>query len=208
MDEIASQTVLAIDTSGPRLQLALAGDGFCEIFIEDIARGHAEILFDRIAKLFAASNLTYNALTRLAVTTGPGSFTGLRIGIAAARGLGLARKIPTIGIPNLFALSLNPAQGPVDVVLDARRNEYYVQSFSAPGVPESQATLLAGEAALASYPREGINCITDAQVNIEKLAQFALSADPKEYPPDPTYVRAADAKPQSTKLIARAGQAL
>lgn len=204
MAETSSDLVLAIDTSGPRLQLALAGEAGAEVLIEEIAKGHAEILFGRIAALLAENQRAYADLTRIAVTTGPGSFTGLRIGISAARGLGLALNIPVIGVPNLFALSLSTAHGPIDVVLDARRSEYYVQSFIAPGVPDSQPALIPGEAALASYPRPDATCITDPQVDIAHLAQFALSADPAIYPPDPTYIRAADAKPQTTKLIARA----
>ena len=73
-------------------------------------------------------------LARIAVTTGPGSFTGLRIGLSAARGIGLARAIPVVGVPSLLAISLSaPAGKPVSVLLDARRGEAYFQSFSAPG---------------------------------------------------------------------------
>lgn len=204
MTETTSHLVLAIDTSGPRLQLALAGEDNVEVLIEEIAKGHAEILFDRVQTLLTRASATYADLTHISVTTGPGSFTGLRIGISAARGLAVALKIPVVGVPNLFALSLSVETGPVDVILDARRSEYYVQSFSAPGVPASKAALIPVEAALASYPDPGATAITDPQVDIAKLANFARTADPAKFPPDPTYIRAADAKPQTTNLIARA----
>ena len=77
-------TLLAIDTAGPRLQLALRVDGAVDVSIDEIAQGHAEVLFPRIDALLARNGLTYADLERVAVTTGPGSFTGLRIGISAA----------------------------------------------------------------------------------------------------------------------------
>ncbi len=206
MSVTAAETVLAIDTSGPRLQLALAGDRLAVRAVEEMAKGHAEILFDRIGRLLAENQIAYHQLTRLAVTTGPGSFSGLRIGISAARGLGLALNLPVIGVPNLLALSLGAEPGqPVDVVLDARRSEFYVQSFSAPGKPETPPALLPGEVVLANYPAKGTGMVSDPQVDILRLAEFALEVDPAAFPPDPAYVRAADAKPQTTKLVARAG---
>lgn len=64
---------LAIDTAAPRLQLALLlADGHCEVLVEDIAKGHAEILFNRINTLLARNGAGYDALARIATTTGPG----------------------------------------------------------------------------------------------------------------------------------------
>lgn len=205
MSARSSEIVLAIDTSGPRLQLALAGGELAACHVEDIAKGHAEILFDRIGQLLAEQGVTYGQLTRLAVTTGPGSFTGLRIGISAARGLALALDLPVIGMPNLLALSLGAEPGqPVDVVIDARRDEFYAQSFAGPGAPQTPPALLTGEAARTRYPHEGASMISDPQVDILRLAAFAVGADPAAFPPDPTYIRAADAKPQSGKQVERA----
>src|SRR4051812_38337864 len=100
--------ILAIDTAAPRLQLAvLRGDGGFDTLIEDMATGQAERLFPALAELLARSNASYSDLARIAVTTGPGSFTGLRIGLSAARGLALALGIPVVGIPSLLALSLS-----------------------------------------------------------------------------------------------------
>lgn len=204
MENNSPPLVLAIDTSGPRLQLALAGDALSEILVEEIAKGHAEILFDRIGAILDRISKTYQDLTRIAVTTGPGSFTGLRIGISAARGLGLSLGLPVIGVPNLLALSFGQGDAPLDVVLDARRDEYFVQHFSGDGAPTSKATLMPAQDAQNTYPREGIKMISNPKVDIARLASFALLADPASYPPDPTYIRAADAKPQSGKQIERA----
>lgn len=199
---MSSPVLLAIDTAGPRLQLALLKDGSADIEIIDLARGHAEILFGEIAGLLARNALEYAGLTHLAVTTGPGSFTGLRIGLSAARGLGLALGVPVIGVPTLLALSLTaPIGEPVTVSIDARRNEAYRQDFSAPGLPVSEP--LAVPIADATL-NAASNHVTDPQVNIEQLARFAANVDPEEWSPMPLYVRAADAKPQEGAMIARA----
>ena len=197
-----SPTTLAIDTAAPRLQLAvLTGDGRVEVSVDDIATGHAEILFDRLAGLLGRAGLGHGDVERIAVTTGPGSFTGLRIGLSAARGLGLARRLPVVGIPSLLAISL-AAEGPVTVLLDARRSEAYVQHFSAPGVPAGPAQLLPMEVAQASVP-QGNAVLSSPFVDIEKMVRFAASVDPADYPPHAAYVRDADAKPQTAARIAR-----
>ena len=77
-------TLLAIDTAGPRLQLALLVDERVETVIEDMAQGQAERIFPAIQQLLDRNGATYDDLDRIAVTTGPGSFTGLRIGLSAA----------------------------------------------------------------------------------------------------------------------------
>src|SRR5262245_17922178 len=103
----AMTTVLAIDTAGPRLQLALLIGERTDTLVEDMAQGQAERLFPALEELLARNNTAYADLDRVAVTTGPGSFTGLRIGLSAARGLRLALGIPVVGVPTLFAISLN-----------------------------------------------------------------------------------------------------
>jgi len=194
---------LGIDTAAPRLQLAvLRGDGATDLSIDDIATGHAEILFDRLAALLARNGLSHADVERIAVTAGPGSFTGLRIGLSAARGLGLARRLPVLGIPSLFALSLGVEAGPVTVLLDARRGEAYFQSFSAPGVAETEPQLLPIEAA-RSRVRPGAHLIESPFVDLATMVRFAATADPETYPPHAAYIRDADAKPQDAARIPR-----
>lgn len=194
---------LAIDTAAPRLQLALLrADGAADLSTDDIAKGHAEILFDRLATLLVRNGLTHADVERIAVTTGPGSFTGLRIGLSAARGLGLARNLPVLGIPSLLALSLGAAAGPVTVLLDARRGEAYFQAFSAPGVAESEPQLLPIEEA-RSRIRPGAPLIESPFVDLGAMVRFAATADPKTYPPHAAYIRDADAKPQDAAKIPR-----
>lgn len=203
--ETNSETLLAIDTAGPRLQLALVLDGKTDVLVEELAKGHAEIIFDRIAQLLARNNSTYENLTRIAITTGPGSFTGLRIGLSAGRGLGLSLDIPVIGVPVLLAMSLSAPKGqPVSILRDARRDEAYVQNFSAPGMPLTDPTVLPTAAARAKVP-QGTTCLEPDRVDIALLAAFAATAGAADFPPTPCYVRAADAKPQTKAKVARAG---
>lgn len=194
---------LAIDTAAPRLQLALLrADGMVDTVVVDIAKGHAEILFDHVAELLARHGLDYPDLQRVAVTTGPGSFTGLRIGLSAARGLGVARKVPVLGIPSLLALSLAAGPGPVAVLLDARRDEAYFELFPAPGISVKGPQLLPMASARMAIP-EGVQRIEQPFVNIGAMARFAASADPAQFPPHACYVRDADAKPQDAARIPR-----
>lgn len=194
---------LAIDTAAPRLQLALAlDDGQVDVLVEDIAKGHAEILFDRIETLLARNHVTYADLDRIAVTTGPGSFTGLRIGLSAARGLGLARKIPVLGIPSLLAVSLAAAHGPVAVLVDARRDEAYLELFAAPGEVGDGPRLVPMADARAGIPA-GAQVIETPFADIGAMARFAAAADPLAFPPHAAYIRDADAKPQDAARVPR-----
>lgn len=197
---------LAIDTAAPRLQLGLLrADGALDRSIDEIAQGHAELIFSRIAALLARNGLGYGDIERLAVTTGPGSFTGLRIGLSAARGLGLALRVPVVGIPSLLALSLAaPAGADCAVLVDARRNEAYFQRFSPRGPSDPAPRLLPMDAARALVP-PGAMLLETPFVAIDALARFAAGVDPALYPPEACYVRDADAKPQDKARIARTG---
>jgi tRNA threonylcarbamoyladenosine biosynthesis protein TsaB len=189
-----ASVVLAIDTTGPRLQLALRrADGVVDTVSEPMDKGQAEAIFPAIAALLQRNALGYTDLARIAVTTGPGSFTGLRIGLSAARGLGLARSIAVIGVPTLTALSLARSGNPFRIVVDARRGEAYAQDFLGPATPASPAALV---------PSTG-ETLGDPVVPIADLARFAANADPALWPPTPFYLRDADAKPQDAARLPR-----
>jgi tRNA threonylcarbamoyl adenosine modification protein YeaZ len=195
--------LLAIDTAAPRLALAvLHNNDRVDSLVEDMATGQAERLFPALDELLTRAGVSYKNLTRIAVTTGPGSFTGLRIGLSAARGLGLALNIPVVGVPSLFALSLAAQCDPVAVLLDAKRGEAYFQTFSGPGIPIGDAALLPMDEARRLVPSNAVT-ITSALVDIAALARFATTADPADYPPEAAYIRDADAKPQEKFRIAR-----
>ena len=196
---------LAIDTAAPRLQLGLLlADGRVDVSVEDMATGQAEAIFGRIAELLDRNGLGYGDLDRVVTTTGPGSFTGLRIGLSAARGIGLARGIPVVGVSSLVALSLG-VDGPSTVLLDARRDEAYFQIFAGPALPTTGADLLPMMIAQAAVV-PGMTLITSPFIDIAALARHGATLDPAGNPPEPNYIRDADAKPQTAARIERRGK--
>lgn len=195
---------LAIDTAAPRLQLGLLlADGRVDVSVDELATGQAELIFARIAALLDRNGLGYADLERVVTTTGPGSFTGLRIGLSAARGIGLARGIPVVGVSSLVALSLGAA-GPSTVLLDARRDEAYFQIFAGPALPTTAADLLPMMIAQAAVV-PGTTLITSPFIDIAALARHGATLDPAGNPPEPNYIRDADAKPQTAARIERRG---
>ncbi|MGV3491850.1 MAG: tRNA (adenosine(37)-N6)-threonylcarbamoyltransferase complex dimerization subunit type 1 TsaB [Devosia sp.] len=194
--------LLAIDTAARRLQLALLVGERVDTLSEDMAQGQAERIFPAIDELLARNGVTYANLTRIAVTTGPGSFTGLRIGLSAARGLGLALGLPVIGVPSLLAISLVTRCDATAVLLDARRDEAYFQLFSGPAIPVGPAAILPMDEARRRVP-PGAEILSSPFVDIAALAGFAATVDPSNFPPEAAYIRDADAKPQEKFRVAR-----
>jgi tRNA threonylcarbamoyl adenosine modification protein YeaZ len=144
--------VLAIDTALDACAACLAeADGAgrapgvfreCATRSEQLDRGHAERLMDMVAEVMAGGGRSFEALDRIAVTVGPGSFTGIRVGLAAARGLALAAGVPVVGVTTLEALAVAAASGndlsgeddrPILAAIDARRGEVYAQLFAGAG---------------------------------------------------------------------------
>ena len=108
------------------------------------ARGHAETLMPMIVRTLARAGLGFSQIAALAVTVGPGSFTGIRIALAAARGLSLALDRPVLGVTTLEAVAHAALRGspgaaaPCLVALDARREDLYVQIFAPDGAPKTR----------------------------------------------------------------------
>src|SRR3989304_5586801 len=102
-----------------------------------MARGHAEALMPLIARVLGAAGLDFAWVDRIAVTTGPGSFTGMRVGLAAARGIGLAANKPVVGLSTLAAYAAPfiaaDATLPVVAAVDARHGHVYLQIFGTSG---------------------------------------------------------------------------
>jgi len=195
-----------------------------------LGRGHAEHLMTELGHLLAEAGLTYQNLTRLAVTVGPGSFTGLRVGLATARSLALALDIPLIGASTLEALALtamSETKDPLAVLIDARRNQVYGQLFAMKADmpnPLTEATALSAEdfAALcidhqvaglmgsgAALVKEADGQLADLPIvaatapDMSALARWALDQPEPLTSPTPLYLRGPDAKPQAAKAIAR-----
>ena len=132
--------ILAIDTATNACSAALyTGGDVVTGRHEDMVRGHAERLLPMIDEVMADAGMTSAALELIAVTVGPGAFTGLRVGLAAARGLALARSIPCFGATTTetIAAALHPG-GPSAVLIDSKRSDLYVQVFDAQGRPLCQ----------------------------------------------------------------------
>jgi tRNA threonylcarbamoyladenosine biosynthesis protein TsaB len=139
------QTVLGIETATPHGGVALCRGGVVlgEICLHN-PRSHSEKLFPAIHTLLEMTGETTAKIAAVAVSRGPGSFTGLRIGVAAAKGLAFALKVPLFGIPTLELLAANAPAGrsPVCAVVDARRGEVFAALFK---VGESGALRLREE---------------------------------------------------------------
>lgn len=204
-----------------------------------LERGHAEALLPLIKRVVTKSASVsggnahdgFSAIDRVAVTVGPGSFTGLRVGISAARAIGLAANVPVVGISTLAAtlaplmLETDLRQPVIAAAIDARHGAIYFQA-TAPGgrviVPARHITLkdavrllgtgnitLAGPAAslLATEAvASGLNVViagTSPAPDIRWVARLGFAADPHTALPQPLYLRGADAKPQDKARLPR-----
>jgi len=195
-----------------------------------MVRGHAEALMPLIQRVMERAGLAFAHLDRIAVTTGPGSFTGLRVGIAAARGIALAAGKPAIGLTTLaaFAAPLISADQTVPVVtaVDARHDHVYLQIFGPGGrtlvaprlaslrdavqrAAASGAPRLTGNAAellAAAWPAGEPPPAALAQAaapDIAWVARLGAAAETTGAPVKPFYLRAPDAQPQDAAQLPR-----
>ena len=224
--------VLAIDTALEACSAAVLDTELGTIVAHEslpMLRGHAEALLPMIARVMDRAGLEFAALDRIAVTTGPGSFTGLRVGIAAARGIALAAGKPAVGLSTLaaYAAPLIAADDtlPVVVAIDARHDHVYLQLFGPGGrtivaprlaplrealrAAASGAPRLVGTAATmlaAAWPSgERPPSLVDARraPDIDWVARLGAAAVESGMPPKPLYLRAPDAQPQNAAQLAR-----
>lgn len=125
--------ILALDTAAAACSVALWRDGGVPARRSAaMARGHAEALMPMVLEVLGEGGFT--GLDLIAVTVGPGAFTGLRIGLAAARGMALAGGLPCLGVTSLEAVAravgdLDGGAGPLLVALESKRADLYVQVF-------------------------------------------------------------------------------
>ena len=218
--------LLAIDTSASHCAVCVLDDaaGTAHRDVRNIGTGHAEVLMGQIAGVLDQAGLAWSDLDRIAVCVGPGSFTGVRVGVSAARGFALALGIPAVGVTTLEAIAADaaPLAGgrPILAAINARRDQVYVQAFDAAGiamagpraVPVEQAlamvqsgTVVAGNGA-ALLGAEGAVLADAASGDIGTVARLGAARAPGAAPV-PLYLRSADAKPQTGFALPRAEQA-
>ena len=124
-----NQYVLAFDTSAAHCAVSLFINGDCfDERIEPMVKGQAERLFPLCEKILTLANISWRKLDAIGVCIGPGNFTGVRVGVSAARGLSLSLKIPAIGISRLEAMALD-SKSKASVIMDARQDKIYIQDF-------------------------------------------------------------------------------
>jgi tRNA threonylcarbamoyladenosine biosynthesis protein TsaB len=206
--------VLALDTCVDACSVALTQDGRVLAAIsEPMQRGHQERLAPMVAEAFTAAGLKPTALDRIAVTIGPGSFTGLRVGLSFGKTMALALDVPCVGVGTLEALALSAGPGFVAACLDARRGRVYLQAFAdgravmAPDILDIDVAaariaelwsggpaLIAGSGApLVAGVLPSARPDTDRVPDPVVIARLAATRD-ANVPPRPLYLRAPDAK--------------
>ncbi len=214
--------LLVIDTALEACSVGVVDGERTIVRSENIGRGHAEILMGQVESALAEANLEFADLDRIAVVVGPGSFTGLRVGIAAARGFALVTGKPALGIGTLSVHAAEAKGGPVLATLAAGHGEIYGQFFAADGSeagparvasPEvfaaelTAAMALSGSGAdlvIAALPMDVRPRVIhrNAASDIATLCRVALIAPDPTAAPKPLYIRPPDAKPQGAAKIA------
>ncbi len=213
--------VLVVDTALDACTAAVSEDGrVLGLRSEVMARGHSERLGGFVRDAVAEAGGGFGALDRIGVTVGPGSFTGLRVGLAFAQGLGAALDLPVVGVSTLEALArsktmVSNENTRVAAAIDARRGQIYFQTFHenlADGPPEALdideacRRLVALDGVSWSLVGSGAPLITEGlddeagpalirTPTVDALAALTAALDPATHPPRPLYLRAPDATP-------------
>jgi tRNA threonylcarbamoyladenosine biosynthesis protein TsaB len=223
--------VLAIDTALDACAACVfdaEAEDVCAVERLPMQRGHAEALLPLVERVMAAAGVGFEAIDRIVTTVGPGSFTGLRVGIAAARGFAVALGKPAVGVTTLAALSAplvaEDDRVPVVAAIDARHGNVFLQMTGAGGrslIPPRVATLkeairvaaigpvkLVGSGApllAAAWPaseRPPVLVDPRGAPDVTWVARLGV-ASPPDVRPRPLYLRPPDARPQNSARIAR-----
>jgi len=223
--------VLAIDTALDACAAAILDTQAGAVVASEtqtMRRGHAEAIMPIVGRVMGDGGVEFADLDRIAVTVGPGSFTGLRVGIAAARGIALAARRPAVGLSTFAAYAAPYFAGgqsrTVAVAIDARHDHCYLQIFAADGstlvTPQfasvdevaraagKGSVLVVGSAAAlvgAAWPTGWPPPTIEAQdaPNITWVAHLGAAAEPGRAPPKPFYLRRPDARDQAGARLPR-----
>ena len=227
--------ILALDTSmgvcGAAVVLAGGGTERTVLCEESMARGHAEALMPMVAEAMAGAGIDFAELDLIAATLGPGSFTGVRIAIAASRGFALVTSAKLWGTDSLtvmarVALASGVVEGgrPFAVAVDARGDRLYAGLYDGEGRKLAGPLLIGADEAVALLPHDlaavGSGAVhlaeaarrhgrhvqamrPDLQPSAAVLAELALEANETLPTLRPLYLRPPDAKPQASMAVAR-----
>jgi tRNA threonylcarbamoyl adenosine modification protein YeaZ/ribosomal-protein-alanine acetyltransferase len=217
--------ILALDTSMAACSVCVYDAGKSLVIGANqqfMDRGQAEALAPMVQDTMKMAGIGFADLKRIAVTTGPGTFTGVRIGLAMARGLGVALNIPITGINSLAAIAANETTKnlPIVVAVDARAWEIYFAAYDRAGLEVTAPAVVALAEAHKFMPRHPVRMLgTAADLLLNKMddhrhvrsdagdlpiaanfARIAANIPASDIPPEPLYLRAPDVKPQVTKI--------
>ncbi|MBE6450083.1 MAG: tRNA (adenosine(37)-N6)-threonylcarbamoyltransferase complex dimerization subunit type 1 TsaB [Alphaproteobacteria bacterium] len=197
--------VLSLDTSANFVSVAVLDE--VRVFAvteEEMQRGQAEALIPMIKGVVEQAHKQMSDIDAIAVTVGPGSFTGVRIGLAAARAFGLALNVPVFGVTCFEAWSYHLGQ-PATVVLDSKRDDYFIQSFDVSGLVLDEPSIknteqlkellpfnAVGTGALKLAEEIGCNVIYKISPISIAIGRIALARLNNPMPPEPLYMRPAD----------------
>ncbi|MCC6887380.1 MAG: tRNA (adenosine(37)-N6)-threonylcarbamoyltransferase complex dimerization subunit type 1 TsaB [Hyphomicrobiales bacterium] len=224
--------VLAIDTALGACAAAVLDTRSAALAAREslpMERGHAEAVMPLIERVMKAAAAEFASLDRIAVTTGPGSFTGLRVGIAAARGIALAAGKPAVGLSTLAGYAAphiaEDDEVPVVAAIDARHEHVYLQVFGPGGrtvvapriaslreavraatVTPARIVGSAAELIATRWPKDATPPLLVEQLgapDIGWVARLGAAAVEGQGPPKPLYLRAPDAQPQDAARLPR-----
>jgi tRNA threonylcarbamoyladenosine biosynthesis protein TsaB len=223
--------VLALDTALDACAAAVLDTQHRDLLASEtraMTRGHAEALMPLVARVMDAARLEFADLDRIAVTVGPGSFTGVRVGIAAARGLALAAGKPAVGLTTLAAFTAPYIAagfaGTVVPVIDARHGQVYMQAFGRGGralmapqlasVREAVEAARTGDAILVGSAADLVaahwplgepppSVVNSNAADIGWVARLGAAAEAGRLAPKALYLRRPDARPQDAARLPR-----
>ena len=226
--------ILAIDTSCGAASAAVYDDVVRETLAREslpMALGHAEAIGPMVERGMRAVEGGFATIGRVAVCVGPGSFTGIRVGLAMARAIALTLETPIVGVSTLVGLAgpllEQPRPGLIVSAIDAKHGNVYFQLFESSGRPMFAArvagirdVIRAIGAGPARFTGNAAGLMADAAQraglefdaseaaaypDILAVARIGLAADPDASPPRPLYVKPPDAHPAAAGAIAREG---
>lgn len=183
--------ILGLDTTGADCSACVLRDDTVLAYTsEPIGRGHAERLAPMVVEVLGEAGVTPDDIDRIAVCTGPGSFTGLRVALSFAKGFALPRRTPVLGFDALKIRAAVDA-GQVTVYRDVKRGQVFAARYDA-GLTDTAPAAMTMKAAKTLADVDPLIEVPSADVRV--MAKLTLTANPSDYPANPLYARAPDAK--------------